>query len=235
MTYAVRLTAALLASSVLVASAGAASAQAAAQPTTPAAPAGTQLSNPGPVIPGVCILDNQRAIATSAVGRAVQTRLQQLGQQVTAELQPQQTTIQTEANQLQTQQATLQQAQLQQRATALQTRYETFQRLVQQRQAEMQQTEVTALRRIATEMQPVVNTVYGQRGCGLLLERGSIVAANPQMDITDAVIQGLNGRIQTFAFERERLPAQGAAAPAAAAPAAAPAARPATPAAGGRR
>lgn len=228
MTHAFRFSTALLAGAAILGSAGVAAAQA-AQPAAPAAPAATQLSNPGPVLPGVCILDNQRAIATSAVGRAVQTRLQQLGQQVTAELQPQQTAITTEAQQLQAQAAALQPAQREQRATALQTRYETFQRLVAQRQEEMQRTEVSALRRIATEMQPVVNTVYGQRGCGLLLERGSIVAANPAMDITDAVIQGLNGRIQTFTFERERLPAQAAAAPAAAAPAATP------PAAGGRR
>lgn len=228
MTHAFRFSAALLAGAAILGSAGVAAAQA-AQPAAPAAQ-NTQLSNPGPVLPGVCILDNQRAIATSAVGRAVQTRLQQLGQQVTAELQPQQTAITTEAQQLQAQAAALQPAQREQRATALQTRYETFQRLVAQRQEEMQRTEVSALRRIATEMQPVVNTVYGQRGCGLLLERGSIVAANPAMDITDAVIQGLNGRIQTFTFERERLPAQAAAAPAAAAPAAA-----TPPAAGGRR
>jgi len=196
--------------------AGAASAQA------PAPPAGAQLTNPGPALPGVCIMDSNRVIQTSAVGRAVAARLQQLGQQVRAELQPQQTAIETEARTLDTQRATLQPAQLQQRGGALQTRYATFQQLAEIRGRELQATEQVAIRRVGTEMQPVVNQVYGQRGCGLLLDRNSVIAANPAMDISDAVIQGLNARIQTFTFERERAPAQGAA-PAAGA------ARPATP------
>lgn len=212
-------------------------------PAAPAAPAaGTQLTNPGPALPGVCILDNQRAIGTSSVGRAVQTRLQQLGQQVSAELQPQQTALQTEESAIRT----AAQAAGNTPNPALQTRYQTFQQrvtaydqLVRTRQAEMQATEQQQLQRIAVELQPVVNQVYGQRGCGILIERGSIVAANPAMDITDGVVQGLNARIQTLTFERVRAPAAApGAAPAAAAPAAAapaPGARPAAPPAGPRR
>ncbi len=203
---------------VLALGAGAALAQ-----TPPAAPAaGAQLTQPGPAIPGVCIMDNGRVIQTSAVGRAVATRLQQLEAQVRAELQPQAASIDTEARTLETQRATLQPAQFQQRATALQTRASALQALGELRGRELQATQQQQLERVGVELRPVVNTVYGQRGCGILIERGSVVAANPALDISDLVIQALNARIQTLTFERVRAPA----APAAGATPAAPAATP---------
>ncbi|MND06344.1 Outer membrane protein (OmpH-like) [compost metagenome] len=60
----------------------------------------------------------------------------------------------------------------------------------------------------------MIKAAYVQRACSVLLERDAVMLANPAMDITDAVIAGLNARIKTFAFDRERLDAQ----PAAAAP-----------------
>jgi outer membrane protein len=176
--------------------------------TAPAAgAAAARPSNPGPVIPGVCVLDEQRAVVTSAAGRAFNTRMQQLSQQVEAELRPQQTSLQTELTTYQSQQATLQPAQRQQREQALQTRANAFQTLASTRQRELQLTQETQLRRIATEMQPVVNQVYVQRGCGLMLDSQSTVYANPAMNVTDAVIAGLNTRLPTLTFNRSTAPA----------------------------
>lgn len=38
--------------------------------------------NPGPAIPGVCVYFNQRLLAQSTVGQAVQARMEQLAQEV---------------------------------------------------------------------------------------------------------------------------------------------------------
>jgi outer membrane protein len=57
--------------------------------------------NPGPVIPGVCVFHNDRLLAQSMVGQSVQSGMQRLITEVTGELQPYATTIQTEAQQLQ--------------------------------------------------------------------------------------------------------------------------------------
>lgn len=170
-------------------------------------------TNPGPVIPGVCLLDEQRAIVTSAAGRAFNTRMTQLTQQVQAELQPQQTSLETEARRI----GALPEAQRAAPGQALNPRVQAFQRLANQRQQELEATQQRQLRRIAAEMQPIVAQVYVQRSCGLMLDGQSAVYANPAMNVTDAVIAALNTRLPTLTFNRETAPA--AAAPAATAPA----------------
>ena len=198
---------------------GASSTLAQAQPARPAAaPAAAQApfpSRPGPAIAGVCVVDNEQALLTSSVGTAFRNRMQALTQQVQAELRPEQTAIETELRNLQTQSASLQPAQRQQRETALRTRAQTAQNLASQRGREVEQTQQRQLQRLSTELRPVLDQVYGARGCGLLLDRQIVVASNPTMDITAAVTQALNARISTITFERERIQA----------PAAAPAAR----------
>ena len=182
-----------------------------AQPARPAGqpgPQGIRPSAPGPVIPGMCVLDEQRAIGGSAVGRAYAARMQALTQQVEAELRPLQTTLQNDVNTFQSQQATLTPEVRQQRGQALQTRANTLQQTAGTRQAELRATQDKQLNRIITEMQPVVSQVYTARNCGIMIERGTVVYTNPAMDVTDQVIQALNARISTITFERERAPAQ---------------------------
>lgn len=208
MTKLVRAAAAVLA----ISAAAPALAQTAARPAQ-AAPGGARPTNPGPVIPGVCILDEQRAIVASSAGRAYNARMQQLTQAVQAELTPQQTALETEVRRINA----LPEAQRAQPAQAVQTRASTFQRLAATREAELQATQRRQLQRIATEMQPVVSQIYVQRSCGLLLDGSAVAYGNPAMNITDAVIAGLNTRLPTLTFNREALPAQ-AAQPATAAP-----------------
>ena len=164
----------------------------------------------GPAIAGVCYLSTQEAIANSTVGKHVNTRMQQLLQQVNTELQPEQTVIENEGKALEAGRATMDQATLQTRATAWQTRLTNFQRTAQQREAELEQTQQKAVARVLQEMDPIAKQQYQARRCSVLLDRSSVMLGNPAMDLTPAVIQGLNAKIQTFAFERERLQAPAA-------------------------
>jgi outer membrane protein len=177
---------------------------------TPTAPAVTH----GAALPGVCILSFEGAIAQSSVGKYVQTRIQQIATQVQSELRGEETAIQTEARTLEGQRGSLDQASLDKRGADLQVRAAAFQRKAQLRERELQATQQKALNRISDEMQPVVRQVYQQRQCGLLLQREAVVLANPAMDVTPAVVTGLNAKITQFTFDRERLD-QPAAAPAA--------------------
>ena len=184
-----------------------------AQPARPAAaaPAATPLpSRPGPNIAGVCVVDTEGAIAASSVVRAFQTRMQTLTQNVRAELQPEDTAIRTEATRIQA----LPEAQRATPTNALQARLTAFQRRAQQREQELQTTQGQQLQRLGNELRPVLDQVYGARGCGILIARDAVVAFNPAMDITGAVTTALNARIQTITFDRATLPQQ----PAAAAP-----------------
>lgn len=196
-----------------------------AQPAPATAPARPAV-NPGPMIPGVCTFWNERAIGTSTVGKQFGARLKVLTDAAQAELRAQATAIDTERRALEAQRAapTITQEQLEQRILALNQRGAGFERLAQQRGRELQATEQKGLTRIATEMQPLIIAVYGERGCGLMVDRSVIYAANPQMDVTDAVVAKLNAKLTTLGdFAREPDPQAAGRPPAAAA------ARPATP------
>jgi len=191
-----------LASVMLAASlATAAAAQSSASATPPAPPT-------GPALPGVCVLSNEGVVYGSTVGKAVIARLNQLGAQTDAELSGEQTSIQNDAKALEAQRSSLSSDQFQQRGAAINQRAANLQRLAQQRQREMAATQEKALARIGTEADPIVRQVFAQRSCSLLFNGAALVFPAPAMDITPQVVQGLNGRIQSFSFDREHLDQQ---------------------------
>ena len=204
---------ALVAATCVAAITASASSAAFAQAAAPAAPAVTH----GPALPGVCTVSVEGAIATSTVGKYVQTRLQQIATQVQAELKSEETALQNEAKTLEGQRATLDQNTFEQRAAALQVKANAFQRKAQLRERELGATQQKALGRVGQELDPIIRQVYQQRQCSMLLNREAVVIANPAMDISQPVVTALNAKISQFAFDRERLDQ-------AAAPAAAPAA-----------
>lgn len=165
-------------------------------------------------VAGVCVLNGPQLVATSAVGKSVEARLKQLQQAVTSELTPEKTAIENEGKSLSAaaKAATTpaQQQPLQARAQTLDNRANAYQQKASLRSAELQATSQKALARINSEAVPVVRQVGAQRSCGVILDSSAVIEANPSMDITAAVIAGLNAKIQTFSFERENLAAQAA-------------------------
>jgi outer membrane protein len=174
--------------------------QAAAQAQGPA--------NPGPVIPGVCVFHNERLLAQSTVGVSVQTGMRRLSEEVAGELQPYAQAIDAEITALDQGRATLPQEEYGQRAQAVQQRIREGQQLEQQRQAELEYTLNMQLRAIAQAVDPILVAVYQERGCGLLLSRDAVIEMNPAMDITDVVIQRLNGALPSLTFSRMTPPVQ---------------------------
>jgi outer membrane protein len=197
----------------LAACAGAASLASAPQALAQGAGAAQPTINFGPPVQGVCVFDFDRTLATSTVGKYVETRLGQIGQQVNAELTSEKNSIDAEARTLDSQRSTLDQNTLEQRAASLQVRQNALERKAQLRQREMQATEQTAVNRVANEMQPLVAQAAQAKTCSIVLARASVVAVNPAMDLTPAVITALNGKVTQFAFERTRLDQPAAAAP----------------------
>jgi outer membrane protein len=159
----------------------------------------------GPAIAGVCLLSVNQAIAQSTVGGYVRTRLDQIVSQVRAELSPEETAINNDGKALDASKATLDQATLQSRAQALQTRYASFQQKADLRQREVKATQDKALNRIAQELEPIAQQLYQTHRCSVLIDKGSVMLANPDMDLTPAAITALNGKIQQFPFDREHL------------------------------
>ncbi|KQV57150.1 MULTISPECIES: OmpH family outer membrane protein [unclassified Caulobacter] len=188
---------------VALAIASSASAQTAA-PAAPAAPAVTH----GSVLPGVCIFSYQRAVGQSQVGKAVNARLGTIAQQVNAELSGERTALENESKALDAKKATTAQDALEQQAATLQAKANAWQRKGQLRQKEVEVTEQKALARVSQELDTPIKQVYQAQKCSLLLDRESVMLANPAMDITDAVVAALDARIKTLTFDRERLDQQ---------------------------
>ena len=165
-------------------------------------------ANPGPVIPGVCVYFNQRLLAQSTAGVAVQTRMEALAREVEGELTPYATSIQTEAQALQAGQATIPADQMNQRRQALQQRVQEAQALEQTRQDELRYTLGEQRRLISAAVEPVLVAVYQEKGCGILIDRESVFIMNPAMDVTDTVIQRVNAALPTLSFNRMPVPVQ---------------------------
>jgi Skp family chaperone for outer membrane proteins len=165
-------------------------------------------ANPGPVIPGVCVYFNQRLLAQSTAGQAVQARMEQLSQEVQGELTPYATTIQTEIQTLQTSGASLPEAERNSRSQSLQQRIQEAQQLEQTRDNELRYTLSEQRRLISIAVEPILVAIYQERGCGILLSRESVFMMNPAMDVTDLAIQRLNAALPTLSFNRLPVPVQ---------------------------
>lgn len=148
--------------------------------------------NLGPVIPGFCVFDPQRAVLQSTAGQAVQVRMRSLTQEVTGEIAPYYESVQAGLTSLQQSAPSMTPEQRDGQAQQLQERYQEAQQLEQRRQGELRYTLNEQLKLIGAAADPIMVAVYQERGCGILLNADSIIEMNQAMDITDAVIQRLN-------------------------------------------
>lgn len=169
-----------------------------------AAAAQTQLTNPGPVIPGMCVYHNERMLAQSTAGQSLNQGMQRLVQEVQGELAPYGTAIETEAQAIQA----LPEDQRAPRIQALQQRIQQAQQLEQTRDVELRYTRAQQINAIATAVDPIVVAVYQERGCGMLVDRESVYVMNSAMDITDTVIERVNAALPSLSFTRQSPPAQ---------------------------
>jgi outer membrane protein len=196
-----------MAAGSLLALATAASSQAARTAPAATAPAQVQVVH-GPPIAGVCIFNEQAALASSLVGKAVATRYQQLVQQAGAEIDPQVTSFQADRRALEAARGTLDEPTYEKRAADLNLRAANLQRLHDQRQQELEYTKQKQLGRVNQEIIQVLPGVYQSSHCSLLLDSQAVWLGNPQMDVTQGVVTALNARITTLTFDREAPPAQ---------------------------
>jgi Skp family chaperone for outer membrane proteins len=177
-----------------------------------AAPAAQPLG--GPVIAGVCLLSREAVFANAAAGKAASARLTELARTAQAEVDAERAPIEAELRALEGQADS---PARRQKAEALNARWQPLQQKAAVISREIELTRAKAMERIANEAQPVVAQAYMAKKCGLLLDRGSALGGNFANDLTAEVVKGLDQRMSSITFERERL-AQPAAAPAGAAP-----------------
>jgi Skp family chaperone for outer membrane proteins len=155
----------------------------------------------GPVVPGVCVFNPERAVGTSTIGQFLVTRLNQLGSSVNAEIQADGTQLQTESTALQAKQATVSKTQFDNEKAAFETKVQAFQRKRELRNIQLQLTKGKALQQIGAALGPAVKQVFQQRGCSVLINAESLYMYVPAADLTDAAVQGLNGKLTTMSVD----------------------------------
>jgi len=154
----------------------------------------------------VVVIDYNRVLAESALGRDVQAKLQQVRTAVTTEaqsLQPEQQAIEAESQRLQAATRSMNADQIRNSTTwgpqyqALAQRLEAFQRRGQSLQGDLECTQAIALRDFDTSVSPIVRSVMEQRGAGVVLDARNVQLTLPAFDITTIVIQQLDQNAAT--------------------------------------
>lgn len=159
----------------------------------------------------VLIINVQRVVSDSALGRDMSTKLQAVGTQIQQQAQAMQAEgqqIEAEDQRLATATRGMTQAQIQANTT-LRPQVQQFQQRVQQFQArrqalqgDFQCTQVIALRDFQNQTTPVIRSVMQSRGAGVVIDAGSTQVFDPNMDITNAVIQQLDQGTRTATVAR---------------------------------
>ncbi|MBS0411896.1 MAG: OmpH family outer membrane protein [Proteobacteria bacterium] len=164
----------------------------------------------GTAIPGLCMISTQVVAGNSKVGQAATARLQELQRQAQAEVNAEKTPLDAEIKALPGQKASMKPAEFQAKQQALSNRAQALQQKANVRSAQIEVAREKALGRISAEAQSVIAAVYKAHGCGLLVDRNSVLGGNMSNDLTPGVIQGLDAKISTMTFDLEPLPAPAA-------------------------
>ncbi|RAP58140.1 OmpH family outer membrane protein [Oleiagrimonas sp. MCCC 1A03011] len=173
----------------------------------PALPAHAQSSLGGKVA-GVCMLSRDQVLAQSKVGQAASARMQQLAQQAGETVKKLREPLQKDIQQFQQQAQSMQPQQRAEKQKQLQQRMATVQQEAQQYDQRLRITRGKAMNRIGNEIGPLLSGIYKRRGCGILVDRDSVLGGNEANDLTNDVVKALDAKMSTISFSLAPLPKQ---------------------------
>jgi outer membrane protein len=171
--------------------------------------------------PSIAVFNEERVLRESAVGQHIASRIQEIATEIDAELNALGQPIQQETERLgaetasMTPQAIQGRPDLMQRIEALNQNAQQFELARRARQQELVQTERQAMQPVYQALQPILQAVVEERGIDILIDRGNLVFASPDVDITPIVIERLNTALPTVQVARVRVSQEAAAAAAA--------------------
>lgn len=147
------------------------------------------------------VINYQRVLAESALGRDMATKLGQLRSQIGTEAQtlaPEQQSLEQEGRRLAQASRNMTPEQVRNNST-LAPQFERYQQRLQQfqvrsqtLQGDLECSQLMALRDFDRQVSPVVRSVMESRGAGVVLDSNNVQMVLPQFDITTTVIQQLD-------------------------------------------
>lgn len=141
----------------------------------------------------------EASVAARGVRQTIQERLARLND----EAQREQGAWRDAQQQLATQRATLTPEQLRDRERELQERIANGQRILRERNAQIQQAGQRALAEVERTALYVIGQVAESRSLNLVLNRGALILAVDELDITSAVVEQLNRALPSVQVEAE--------------------------------
>jgi Skp family chaperone for outer membrane proteins len=162
----------------------------------------------------VVVVNYQRVLAESVLGRDMTAKLQQVRTQIQAEataLGPEGQSIEQERGRLAQASRNMTADQIRNNSNlnsqfeALQTRIQQFQTRQAGLQGDLECSQAFALRDFNAQASPVVRSAMEARGAGVVLDAGSIQFVTPTYDITTTVIQQLDQSARTSSAARHAL------------------------------
>ncbi len=150
----------------------------------------------------VVVVDYQRVLSETALGRDLAAKLNQIRTQIGAEaqaLQPEAESVEQEARRLQQSLRNLNQQQLANNAEvqALAQRQQQLNARAASLQGDFECTQLIALRDVRNQVMPIVRAVMEQRSAGLVLDSSQALEVTDSYDITATVIQQLDQNAAT--------------------------------------
>jgi len=165
----------------------------------------------------VGVINEQRVIQESVVGQHIATRLNEIRQEITAELSAMNVPIQQATEQLNAETAIMTQEQVTQRPDLVQ-RFQVLNQQIQQfevarrvREQEFQYTERQAMVPVLEALQPILAEVVELHQLDILIDRSNLVFSNQSVDVSADVISRLDQNLPSVPVNRVRMPADAAA------------------------
>ena len=175
-----------------------------------ASPQAMASASGAPSVPGLCVLGQKAVYGNAKIGVAASERYRQLAADLRTQLAPQQQAIQDEERKLEAQKASMPAAQFQQQQQVLANRLRTLQAQAGTDTRDLEATRTKAAQQIALLANPIISDAYKNHNCGALFSRDMMLAGNPGMDLTSAVVAGLDAKQTTITFDLEHAPAAAA-------------------------
>jgi len=165
----------------------------------------------------VGVINEQRVIQESVVGQHIAGRLNEIRQEIAAELSAMNVPIQQATEQLNAETAIMTQEQVTQRPDLVQ-RIQILNQQIQQfevarriREQEFQYTERQAMVPVLEALQPILAEVVELHQLDILIDRSNLVFSNTSVDVSADVISRLDQRLPSVPVNRVRMPADAAA------------------------
>lgn len=161
----------------------------------------------------ILVVDTNRVLRDSEVGKHIARQLETIGKSVEAEAKASATPLESKGKSLQAQlqgksvQSLQGDAALQAQIKSFQTDQQKLKVDIAYKQKEMQLTEAKAVEKVQDRLRTILKTIVTERNADVVLERSLVIYGDP-VDVTDTVISRLNVQLKTVPVTRERLPRQ---------------------------